>query len=38
MPQEKVVGDVERCDHFVTGELVHGPEGDLLQVDIRTDT
>jgi hypothetical protein len=34
----QVVGDVERGYDFVAGEFVHGPEGDLLQVDIHTDT
>ena len=33
----EVVGNVERCDLFVAGELVHGSEGDLLYVDIGTD-
>lgn len=34
----QVVGNIEGCDNLVAGAFVHGPQGDLLQVDIRTDT
>lgn len=34
----QVVGDVEGRDGFATGDFVHGTQGDLLQVDICTDT
>jgi len=30
----QIVGDAKRRDHLVTGELVHGSQDDVVQVDI----
>jgi hypothetical protein len=34
----QVVGHAEALDHVVTSELVHGPQDDIVQVDIGTYT